>query len=552
MSKRWTLLFIFGLCWAWSCPDGLPAEDKAKATDDQELVYIKLEKAPLEGEARLSLRQSVEVALERNPDLVVEKIKLEQAREKIVEEKGEYDPAFNLSSLIARKDNVIASRFFPTGTYVEEERTQGFGLNGKVYTGARYGLSFRFQRQESTSNTQTLSPQYAPTLTFSLTQPLLRDFGFNVNLTRIRVAEKGEEISEEDLALAVSKLILQVVQGYWNLVFLKGDLEVKRTSLELAEALLRQNETLFRAGRVSSNSVQEARAGVAEREEAVIVAENEVKKGEDQLKLLLHADLVTVAFIPRDDLQYKAVDLDWERSRELAFRQRPEIARLQKEVEQREIDRKYAHNQTLPRLDLNAQYGMTGLSGRPSKTPVSIGGPPAGDFVVGSAFEGKERPQDAFDTFFTHRPFDNWSFELKLEIPLWNRTARAKLAQASLRLRESETALTVMRERVLLELRTASRDVMTARRRIEAARVAVRSVEEQLKGSRVRFEAGLTTSYEVLRVLDDLAQAKTRELKALMDHNVAQTTLSFAEGSLLEEYNVDVRNPPRFAFSGLQ
>lgn len=552
MSKRWTLLFIFGLCWAWGRPDGLSAQDRTKAADDEELVYIELKKAPLEGEARVSLRESVEVALERNPDLVVQKIKLEQAREKIVEEKGEYDPAFNLSSLIGRRDNVVASRFFPAGTYIEEERTQGFGLNGKVYTGARYGLSFRFQRQKSTSNTQTLSPQYAPTLTFNLTQPLLRDFGFDVNLTRIRVAQKGEEISREDLALGVSRLILQVVQAYWSLVFLKGDLEVKKTSLALAEALLRQNETLFRAGRVSSNSVQEARAGVAEREEAVIVAENEVRKGEDQLKLLLHADLATVALIPRDDLQYKAVDLDWERSRELALKRRPEIVRLEKEAEQREIDRKYAHNQTLPRLDFNAQYGMTGLSGRPNKTPVSIGGPPAGDFVKGSAFEGEERAEDAFDTFFTRHPFDNWSFELKLEIPLWNRTAKARLAQASLRLRESETALRIVRERVLLELRTASRDVLTARRRIEAARVAVQAVEEQLKGSRVRFEAGLTTSYEVLRVLDDLAQARTRELKALMDHNVAQTALSFAEGSLLEEYNVDLRNPPRFAFGGLR
>ena len=81
----------------------------------------------------------------------------------------------------------------------------------------------------------------------------------------------------------------------------------------------------------------------------------------------------------------------------------------------------------------------------------------------------------------------------------------------------------------------------TARQSIAAAREAIRAVEELLLATRVRFQAGLATSYDVLGVLDTLSQARTRELRALMEHNIAQAALQVAEGSKLEEYNVEVR-----------
>src|SRR5262249_2221198 len=159
---------------------------------------------------------------------------VEQAREKILEEKGYYDPTFNLRASIGSKDNVVASRFYPTGLYIDEQRGQGIGLQARTYTGGRFGIDLDFQRLKSSSTTQTLSPQYGATFAFFFSHALLRDFGWDVNLTRIRVAQKGEEIAEHSLAQKVSQLIQQVEETYWNIFFLGQDLEVKRRSLELA------------------------------------------------------------------------------------------------------------------------------------------------------------------------------------------------------------------------------------------------------------------------------------------------------------------------------
>lgn len=523
-------------------------QDGSLAGEQEKSVHIELRTAPLGEKATLSLREAVEVALEHNPNLIIEKIRLEGAREKIEEERGTFDPVLALRALIGRRDNLQASRFFPSGTFIEDERAQEFGLQGKVATGSRYGINFGYQRLKSTSNTQTLSPQYAPTLTFSFSQPLLRDFGVEVNLARIWVAQKGEEFAEQELAVQVSTLIRALVEAYWNFVYLRQDLEVKRVSLELARALLKQNEDLLRAGRVAPVSVLEARAGVAERQEALILSENDVKKAEDQVKLLLHAEIAGVELLPGDRLKFEPVELDPERSLSLAFKQRPDLLKLEREVEQRELERKLANNATLPRLDFNSRYGVAGLAGRPNKTPVSTGGPPAGDSVAGSAFQGNTSPRDGFNRFFHRDPYDNWSLELKLEIPLFNRAAKAKLSEAQLRLLESQAAVRALRAQVVVQVRGAVRDILSARERIAATREAVRWFEDQLDGTRRKFEAGLATTYEVLKVMDDLARARSSELKGLRDYQIAQSALGFAEGTLLEAYNVEIKRPPRFVF----
>jgi len=514
-------------------------------------VHVQLEKSPVEKDLSLSLGRAVELALERNPALIIEKVHLEQAREKINEELGYYDPLFNFQTSFSRKDNVVASRFYPAGIYVEEQRAHSIGLEAKTYTGGRFTLGLDYSRLESTSNTQTLSPQYSANFAFTFTHALLRDFGLDVNTARLRVAAKGEEIAEYSLAQKVSQLIQQVEEVYYTVLFLRQDLEWKKKSLEFAQGLLKRSEDLVRGGLVAPVSVLEAKAGVATHEESVITAIANAKKAEDRLRLLLHVDFdhATVSLV--DSLTHEPNALDIERSLELAFKQRPEMLGLQKELEQKDIERKFAANQTLPRLDFTAQYGMSGLSGKPSTTcvdPAATTCVPAGNSVSGSVFAGQTGPSDPFDRFFTHRPFDNWSVGVKLQIPLWNRTAKAQLSEANLGFTETQARMRALRDQIEADVRDAIRDTIAADKRTEAARETVKFTEEQLDATRRKLDAGLATSYDVLQVLDDLDKARSNETKALMDYLVGHSKIRLAEGSVLEKYNIELKKPPRYVF----
>jgi outer membrane protein TolC len=525
----------------------------------ENVVLIQLHKPSLEEILPLSLSRAVELALERNPALTVEKIRLEQAREKIQAEKGFYDPLLNFRTSIGRRDNVVASSFYPAGFYVDDEQGYGLGLEAKTYTGGRFNLGLDYKKLASSSNTQTLSPQYSANFAFTFTHALLRDFGWGVNMTRIRVAEKGEAIAASNLSQRVAQLIRQVEEIYWSVVFLLEDLGLKKQSLKIARELLIRNQDLLRAGRVAPVSVTEARSGVAAREEGVITAESEVNKFEDRLKLLLHVDMEKVMPSPSDRPEQKTMVVDTGQSIEIALKNRPEINALEREVEQRELEQKFAANQTLPRLDFTAQYGMAGLSGKPNSTctdprgidPITglpIACNPVGSRILGSIFEGETRGKDAFDKFFTRNPFDNWSVEVKLQIPLWNRTAKAQLAEANLRLAETKTQLRTVRDQIAVEVRDAIRETLTAWKRIEASRETVKFIEEQLDGMKRRFDAGLTTTYEVLQVLEDLDKAKTSENRAVLDYNIGQSKIRLAEGSVLEKYNIELKKPPRYIF----
>lgn len=531
--------------------DSRPFYSLFSPSPPSDAVEIQLEKRAFAGNLPLTLNGAVELALERNPNLVVEKIRVEQARGKIEEEKGNYDPVFNLRGTISRKDNVVASRFYPTGLYVDSERGQGIGLQSRFYTGARFGIDLDFKRLASSSNTQTLSPQYAAIFAVTLTQPLLRDFGTDVNTTRLRVAALGEPLAERNLALRTAQLVQQVEEGYWSLWYLRQEFEVRKNSFFIAQELLRRSEDLFKAGRIAAVSVLEARSGMAAREEALIVAEREFNKFEDRLKLLLqlNPDKANISLV--DQPNKSAMVLDSAKSIERALKQRPELEALQLELEQRGLEQKFATNQILPRLDFTVQYGMNGISGRPNQTcvdPTLSICIPVGNNVEGSVFKGERRPKDAFDKFFTHSPFDNWSVELKLQIPLWNRTANAQLSEANLRINDTKVRLRAARDHIETEVRDAVRETVSAKKRMDAALETIKFVEEQLDGSRRKFEAGLGSSYEVLQVVDDLERARSAEHRAVLDYNVGQSKLRLAESSVLEKFNIELKKTPRYQF----
>ena len=166
----------------------------------------------------------------------------------------------------------------------------------------------------------------------------------------------------------MSQLVQQVEEAYWSLTFLRQNLEARKRSLEFARQLLKQNEVLLTAGRVAPVSVLEARSGVAAHEEDVLTAESQMKKFEDRLKVLLRIDLASASITPVTTSELQTVAFDPARSVEAALLRRAEIQALRKEVEQREIERKFAANQTKPRLDVTVQYGVAGLAGRPNPT----------------------------------------------------------------------------------------------------------------------------------------------------------------------------------------
>ena len=519
----------------------------------------------------LSLQEAVDMALARNPALRVERLRSDAAQTEITAEHGRFDPLLKVSFGANRRDNVIASRFYPTGLYVDVERLARVSVESKTKIGSTLTVGFDLRRLESTSNIQTLDPQYSANLVFGFTQPLLRDFGPGASTARIRVAAGRAASAHQTLVQHVAHLIRETEEEYWRWTFAREQADLRQRSLDTATRLVAQVETLFDAGKVARTSVSGARAALAQRKEDAIVAVSEAATAEDRLKLRLQVDLTAtlratdsitaantpagsasqasdVAIVPASlTATARAAQIDYAASLESALRRRPELIVLQRELEQREIELRLAANQILPRLDLNAQYMRSGMAGLPSAVcvdPTALVCVPAGSDVQASIFADQTRPGDAFHSLFSRYPFDGWSAELRLEVPLQNRTARAQRTGAALRLTEGQVRLQAARDEIVLDVRNAVRQADAARARIDAAREVVTATDSQFAAARTQFNAGLASTYEVLRVQDELDRARLTQLRALMDLNIAVSGLRLADMTLLDHYGIEIEGPP--------
>jgi len=372
-----------------------------------------------------------------------------------------------------------------------------------------------------------LKPQYRPRLGFSLTQPLLRDFGWGLTTIFVRISENREEVSVLGYRAKLAQLVQRIVESYWHVVFAVDSVRVQEKGVELADALLKNAEAKLRVGAFASVAVTEARAERARREEQLIVARNNVDVAKATLRLTLNVN-PDQAFLPRrveptDAPSVEEISVDRQQSLEQAMLQRPEVQAAALNIRNKELQLRYAENQLLPRLDLKAGSGLTGI---------------AGDLKPGSVNPFPGSYGTSLDRL--NGDFYNYSVGVVLQIPLGNGQAQSKHSQARIELTQEKARQRDLVNQIILEVDRAATDVGSGFKRIQTARLAKELAEENLRLQEKRFQVGLTTQQDVIDFQSRFIDAHGTELRALTDYNTAIAKLKLADGTLLERYNIKI------------
>jgi outer membrane protein TolC len=93
-------------------------------------------------------------------------------------------------------------------------------------------------------------------------------------------------------------------------------------------------------------------------------------------------------------------------------------------------------------------------------------------------------------------------------------------------------------QQAFLEIRDAVRNVETNYKRIQAYKVARELAEEKSEAEVKKLKVGLTTNYLVLQHQRDLVNAKSAELRAIIDYNLSLAGLDRALGMTLDKRNI--------------
>lgn len=483
---------------------------------------------------RLSMRQVLAGVLAKSLDVKINKLDVEIAETRIDGAWAAFDPVFQIGGTL--QDARIAQNaqeYVQTGglfvplsepnLFRQRSLIGDSSLTWRMPTGTTVELFTRAGSFVNDLNRKSppalFSPERGATLGMSLTQPLLRDFGFSANLAEVRVTRLNARIADLEWQQRLMEVVAGVMREYYALSFVAENVDVRRGVLAFAKTLLYENERRREEGLGGLAEVEEAKVGVAMAREEVVTAMGQAIERQRVLKtqlLSVAQEAQGMLFVPSDALP-PAITFHATHSRCLAeaLAARPDHLRRLEDAEKQDVILKYARNQALPRLDLKATLGASGLDGG----------------LAGAYSRALDRQGY------------NASVGFEFSMPLGNRAAKANREVAEARKEQAVMAVARSELQVVAEVEEALGMLQAAAARLSYTRESVAASDMLLEAEQKRFKQGVARSFDVLRARRQVADARSRELAALADWNAAHVVLRARTGSLLEHAGLRLESP---------
>jgi outer membrane protein TolC len=461
----------------------------------------------------LRLADVVQLALEKNLDISVERLNPQAVDLQIAGLKNSYLPT--VTSNIGQRDIYQLPRDqLQGGSRVSVGTTTynaGYAQN-LPWWGGNLAVTFNNNKQDSSSQFITFNPQFVSSLTAQYTQPLLRGLFIDATRQQIAVTQINREIAEETVRATVTQTLANVRSAYWDLVFARSAVDVAQRALQLADKLVEDNRARVEVGTLAPLDIVQAEAEAATRRQALATAEATLQTAELALKRYIVSG--TEDPLWRQELQ--PIDLpslepapsDIEGAVRRALERRTDLVNARKNLQSSDISLRFFRNQTLPDLDMIASYGGQGIGG----TSIQRAG--LGGAIVNTIPGGYS---DALRLLF-NRDYPSWNVQFNLSYNLFGSAADAQFARARVQRSQAQARLRALELQVATEVTNAALNVQSNLKRVEAAVAARELAEKRLEAEQSKFEVGMTTNFFVVQAQRDLRDAQNAELRALADY----------------------------------
>ena len=470
---------------------------------------------------KLTLKDSLIIALNRNYDIRIAKMDPTIKEKDIKIAKSEFDPLLNVTgesedSEEASNSGVLVGIGGGLTDFRRDTNSLNASLETLIATGATITLEFEVNQQfvDPVSAFTLNNPVAESIVTAKITQPLLKNAGIFYNRSDIYIARNDKKRSILELKETAIEVINSTQKAYWELVKSIEELRVRRKSLERAEDLLRKNKIQVKVGTLAPIELLVAEEGVTSQLEGVVVAENDIKDREDDLKEIMNlsnnALLFDVSIAPLDRASFIDRNISLQKSIETALENRPEVFEQGLDIANARIKVMQKKNQLLPKLDFEAGIRYQGLAGNKG---------------------------NAIDRAFS-QDFQSEFYGIMFEVPLGNREARSNYSKAKLEERQTIFNTRKIRQEIVVEVRKAVRQINTNAERIRASKKAKELSQERLVAEEKKFKVGRSTSLEVIRAQADLAVSEGRATNALVDYQISLGDLDAVLGTILENNNI--------------
>ncbi len=549
--NRFLLLLCLACALAPVARAQAPDPDPAQAPQPAQVLNA----SQVLGQDRLiTLDEAVQLALQNNLGLQVDRLDPAFARESVRAAWGVFEPvavaSYDRQHLETPTASAVQSFFGTSGnTTTEDFRNWDAGLQGVLPWGLAYSSVFSQGKLNSDSGFFALDPQYDAVWESRLTLPLLRNLYWSTPDLVVRQSRVDQGITDESFRARLTDTVAAVEGAYWDLSAARALEAAAQKSVETAQDLLELTNVQYQVGVVSKVAVTEAEAGLAQRQFELIRTANDAQAAQDRLLTAVAepgiGDYASTR-LRTEEPTFVPYEVNAESALEKARARRPELIRAALAVENAEIEEKYFWNQKLPQLDVTGRWAANGLAGRQKQAPGSPSGRP--DDPTTPNVDESVIPDIGFPTnrwgatdgFFEGEGDHSWGVTANFSVPIGNDTADARHVQSRINLRRAKTNLRIQEQDVVVEVRNSVRDLESAIDGVEAAQRARIASAERLRAEQERLRLGDSTPHLVLEFDEDLRIAESSEIRALQVYRTRIVTLERAQGTLLEAQRIDV------------
>ncbi len=478
------------------------------------------EKKPLEppsspalpaGPLTITTTQAIVLSLQNNRSLVVEKLTPSITQTFEETERAVFDPNLAAEIMGGRTDGERQARAgSQTEDYVRDEGVGVISLAQFFPSGTTVTLEGKTEMVNSSLYQDAF---YWSRLGLTVNQAVLRGYGSDVNLVRLRQARLETRMSEYELRGFTLALVAQVEETFWDYALAKRRVEIFEESMKVARQQVNETLALIEVGRLAKSELPAVQAELAAQEQGLIDARSYRETMRLQLLRLLNpagidmwqrnVDLIYQPTVPGVKLDDVRAYVD------MSMRMRPLLNQARLKLMQNDLEVVKTKNGLLPLLDLFVSLGKSGYANSFGRSVSNV-------------------TEDYYDAFVG----------VRFEYPIYNRAPKSRYQRASLSREQAEKSLQNLSQLVELDVRTAYVEVNRARQQIKASATTRMFSEETLRVETEKLRVGKSTSLLVAQAQRDLLVSRIAEVEALANYIKALIYLYQQDGSLLERRGI--------------
>jgi outer membrane protein len=469
----------------------------------------------------LTLDDTVKMALDHNLDIAVSRLNPQTFDLSIASLEAVYKPTLTSTILTQSATNPANSTLNGTAAGAGiTAGTQNFnaGVTQLIrWGGGSFNAAINNTRATTTSLTTLYNPLYSPNWSGTYTQPILRNFHIDSTREQLVITKLNQDISEIQLQSTITNTVANTRNAYWDYVFAVQSVDVAQQSLDLANELVKNNQTKVQIGTMAPIDVVTAQAQAAAQQQALVTAQGTARTAEITLKRLIvsgtNDPLWTSTLDPVDRPDFTPAPIDVNAAMQKAETTRSDVLQAKKTLAINDVTLKFLNDQTKPQADIVGRYGLLGQGG----TQFISTGTGITRTVTGTLPGGYT---DALNTLFG-RNFPTWTLSLNFTYPLGMSAQDAAVARAKIQLNQVDAQLRAIDLGVAADVNNAAVNVQNGAERVQAAQVARDLTQQQLNAANSKFNVGMATNFEVVQAQRDLATAQNNELQAILAYRRA-------------------------------